>query len=98
MWSLGASCLQTNRCNVTTNLLIAECIQNWSETFVVENACQDFRSETLLVETKHILEEEVRLFTSEHLIVQTDEILDYTMTETRKEHRSLAIASSEQTV
>ena len=98
MCSLGASCLQTNRCNVTTNLLTVECIQSWSEIFVVENGCQDFRPETLLVETKHTFEEEIRLFTSDHLIVQTEEILDYTMTETRKEHRSIARASCEQTV
>ena len=34
---------------------------------------------------------------SEHLIVQTEENLDYPMTETRKEHRSLAFASNHET-
>ena len=34
---------------------------------------------------------------SEHLIVQTEENLDYPMTETRKEHRSLAFASNNET-
>ena len=31
---------------------------------------------------------------NEHLIVQTEENLNYTMTETRKQHRNLTIASS----
>ena len=34
---------------------------------------------------------------SEHLIVQTGENLDYTMTETMKEHQSLAFASNNET-
>ena len=34
---------------------------------------------------------------SEHLIVQTEETLDYPMTEARKEHRSLAFASNNET-
>ena len=54
----------------TSKLLTAEGIQNWSETFVVDNGRQDFRSETLLVDTKQVLEEEIHLIMSEHSIVQ----------------------------
>ena len=82
----------------TSKFLTAECIQNWSETFIVDNGRQDVRSETLLVDTKQVLEEKVHMFMSEHSIVQTEEILNHTMTETRKEHRFLSFASSKQTL
>ena len=67
----------------TSERITAECIQNWSETIVVDDGWQDFRSETLLVVTKQVLEEEIYLVMSEHSLVQTEENLDYTMTETR---------------
>ena len=82
----------------TSKFLTAECIQNWSETFIVDNGRQDVRSETLLVDTKQVLEEEIHLGMSEHSIVQTEEILNHTRTETRKEHRFLSFASSKQTL
>ena len=47
--------------NGTSKFLTAECIQNWSETFIVDNGRQDVRSETLLVDTKQVLEEEIHL-------------------------------------
>ena len=81
----------------TSKNLIAEWMWNWPETFVVDIGWQDFRSETLLVDTQQVLEEETHLVMSEHLIVQTEETLDYTMTETMKEHRSLAFASNNET-
>ena len=77
--------------------LIAKWMWNWPETFVVDIGWQDFRSETLLVDTEQVLEEEIHLVMSEHLIVQTEETLDYTMTETMKEHRSLALTSNNET-
>ena len=40
---------------------------------------------------------EIHLVMSEHSIVQTEEKLDYTMTETKKEHRSLAFATNKKT-
>ena len=80
----------------TSKFLTAECIQNWSETFIVDNGRQDVRSETLLVDTKQVLEEDIHLGMSEQSIVQTEEILKYTLTETRKEHRNSAFASSKQ--
>ena len=46
------------------------------------------------MDTEQVLEEEIHLVMSEHLVVQTEETLHYTMTETRKEHRSLAFASN----
>ena len=70
---------------------------NWPETFVVDDGWQDFRFKTLLVDTTQVLDEEIHLVMSKHLIVQTEETLDYTMTETRKEHRSLAFASNNET-
>ena len=70
---------------------------NWPETFVVDDGWQDFRSKTLLVDTTQVLEEEIHMVMSEHLILQTKENLDYPMTETRKEHRSLAFASNNET-
>ena len=82
----------------TSKFLTAECIQNWSETFIVDNGRQDVRSETLLVDTKQVLEEEIHLGMSEHSISQTKENLNHTMTETRKEHRFLSFASSKQTL
>ena len=81
----------------TSKNLIAEWMWNWSETFVVDIGWQDFRSETLLVDTEQVLEEEIHLVMSEHLVVQTEETLDYRMTETRKEHRSSAFASNNET-
>ena len=80
----------------TSKLLTAECIQNRSETFVIpDNDWQDFRSETSLVDT--IFGRRGSIVRSEHSIVQPEEKFNYTMTETRKEHRSLAIASSKRT-
>ena len=67
-----------------------------SETFIVDNGRHDVRSETLLVDTKQVLEEDIHLGMSEHSISQTKEILKYTLTETRKEHRNSAFASSKQ--
>ena len=80
----------------TSKLLTAEWKWNRPETFVVDDGWQDFRSETLLVDTKQVLEEEINLVMSKHLIVQTEETLEYTMTETMKEHRSLTFALSKQ--
>ena len=82
----------------TSKFLTAECIQNWSKTFIVDNSRQDVRSETLLMDTKQVLEEKVHMFMSEQSIVQTEEILKYTLTETRKDHRNSAFASSKQTL
>ena len=82
----------------TSKFLTAECIQKWSKTFIVDNSRQDVRSETLLMDTKQVLEEKVHMFMSEQSIVQTEEILKYTMVETRKEHRFLSFASSKQTL
>ena len=56
-----------------SKLLTAECIQNWSETTVVENGRQDFRSETILANAKQALEEDFHLVISEHSIVQKEE-------------------------
>ena len=81
----------------TSKRLAAEWMWNRPETFVVDNGWQDFRSGTLLVDTQQVLEEETHLVMSEHLIVQTEETLDYTMTETMKEHRSLAFTSNNET-
>ena len=78
----------------TSKFLTAECIQNWSKTFIVDNGRQDVRSETLLVDTKQVLEEDIHLGMSEHSISQTKENLNHTMAETRKEHRFLSFASS----
>ena len=82
----------------TSKLLTAECIQNWSETetFVIEICGRNFRSETLHVDTKQVLEEEIHLVMSKHSIVQTEENLNYTRKVMRKEHRNLAFASSKQ--
>ena len=52
--------------------LIAEWVWNWPETFVVDNGWQDFRSETLLMDTEQGLEEDTHLVMSKHLIVQTE--------------------------
>ena len=82
----------------TSQLITTECIQNWSETFIVDNGRQDVRSETLLVDTKQVLEEDIHLGMSEHSISQTKENLNHTMAETRKEHRFLSFASSKQTL
>ena len=82
----------------TSKFLTAECIQNWSKTFIVDNGWQDVRSETLLVDTKQVLEEDIHLGMSEHSISQTKENLNHTVTETRKEHRFLSFASSKQTL
>ena len=89
--------IENNANKGTSKNLIAEWMWNWPETFVVDNGWQDFRSGTLVVDTQQVLEEETHLVMSEHLIVQTEETLDYRMTETRKEHRSLAFASNNET-
>ena len=81
----------------TSKRLTAEWMRNWPEIFVVDDGWQDFRSETLLVDTEQVLEEEIHLVMSEHLVVQTEETLDYRMTETRKEHQSSAFASNNET-
>ena len=81
----------------TSKRLTAEWMRNWPEIFVVDDGWQDFHSETLLVDTEQVLEEEIHLVMSEHLVVQTEETLDYRMTETRKEHRSSAFASNNET-
>ena len=81
----------------TSKRLTAEWMWNWPETFVVDDGWQDFRSETLLLDTTEVMEEEIHLVMNEQLIVQTEENLDYTMTETMKEHRSLAFASNNET-
>ena len=80
----------------TSQLITTECIQKLSETFIVDNGRQDVRSETLLVDTKQVLEEGIHLGMSEHSISQTKENLNHTMAETRKEHRFLSFASSKQ--
>ena len=80
----------------TSQLITTECIQKLSETFIVDNGRQDVRSETLLVDTKQVLEEDIHLGMSEHSISQTKENLKYTMTETRKEHRSLTFSLGKQ--
>ena len=49
--------------------LTAEWMWNWPETFVVDNGWQDFRLETLLVDTEQVLEEEIHLVMREHLVV-----------------------------
>ena len=82
----------------TSQLITTECIQKLSETFIVDNGRQDVRSETLLVDTKQVLEEAIHLGMSEHSISQTKENLNHTMAETRKEHRFLSFASSKQTL
>ena len=82
----------------TPQLITTECIQKLSETFIVDNGRQDVRSETLLVDTKQVLEEDIHLGMSEHSISQTKEVLNHTMAETRKEHRFLSFASSKQTL
>ena len=80
----------------TSQLITTECIQKLSETFIVDNGRQDFRSETLLVDTKHVVEEEIHLVISDHSIVLREQNLKYTMTETRKEHRSLTFSLGKQ--
>ena len=80
----------------TSQLITTECIQNWPKTFIVDNSRQDVLSETFLMDTKQVLEEKVHMFMSEQSMVQTEEILKYTLTETRKEHRNSAFASSKQ--
>ena len=82
----------------TPQLITTECIQKLSETFIVDNGRQDVRSETLLMDTKQVLEEDIHLGMSEHSISQTKENLNHTMAETRKEHRFLSFASSKQTL
>ena len=86
--------VESNANKGTSKNLIVEWMWNWPETFVVDNGWQDFRLETLLVDTEQVLEEEIHLVISEHLVVQTEESLDYTVTETMQVHRSLAFASS----
>ena len=81
----------------TSKLITAECIQNWSETFVVDKGREDFCSETLLLDTNQILKEGIPLGVSKHSIVQTERNLNYTMTEGWQGHRTLTLASSKQT-
>ena len=80
----------------TSKNFTAQWMWNWPETLVVDDGWQDFRSENLLLDIKEVLEE-IHSVMSEHLIVQTEETLDYPMTEARKEHRSLAFASNNET-
>ena len=89
--------IESNANKETSKRLTAEWMRNWPEIFVVDDGWQDFRSETLLVDTEQVLEEEIHLVMSEHLVVQTEETLDYRMTETMQEHRSLAFASNNET-
>ena len=63
----------------TSKLLTAKCTWNRSETFVVDDGWEDFRSENLLVDTKQVLKEENIFAMNQHLIVQTEEDLNYTM-------------------
>ena len=57
----------------TSKFFTAECIQNWSETIIVENSRQEFRSEiSLWLPNKQTLKEELHLVRSEHSIVQTE--------------------------
>ena len=81
----------------TSKNLTAEWRRNWPETFVVNDGRQDFHSETLLVDTEQVFNDEIHMVMSGHLKVQTEETLDYTMTETMKEHRSLAFTSNNET-
>ena len=81
----------------TSKNLTAEWMRNWPETFVVNDGQQDFHSETLLVDTEQVFNDEIHMVMSGHLKVQTEETLDYTMTETMKEHRSLAFTSNNET-
>ena len=80
----------------TSQLITTECIQNWSKTFIVDNGRQDVRSETLLVDTKQVLEEDIHLGMNEHSISQTKENLNHTMMETMIEQRSLTFELSKQ--
>ena len=48
------------------------------------------------MDTKQIFEEGIHLVMSDHSILQTEENLNYTMTETRKEHRSSTFALGKQ--
>ena len=89
--------IESNANKETSKRLTAKWMRNWPEIFVVDDGWQDFRSETLLVDTEQVLEEEIHLVMSEHLVVQTEETLDYRMTETMQEHRSLAFASNNET-
>ena len=61
-----------------------------------DNGRQEFSSEILLVDTKQVLEEGNHLSMCDRAIVQTEGNLNFTMTETRKEHRSLTFTSSKQ--
>ena len=81
----------------TSMLLTMERMWNWPETFAVDDGWQDFRSEILLVDTTQVFKEDNHLVMNEHLVVQTNETLDYTMTETRKEHQSIAFKSNNET-
>ena len=80
----------------TSKLHTAQCIQNWSETVVVEKCRKDIRSETPLVDTTQILKREIHLAMNEHSIVQTEVNLNYTMTVMMQEYRSSAFATSKQ--
>ena len=90
--------VESNANKETSKRLTAEWMWNWPETFVVDDSCQDFRSETLLVDNTQVFKDEIHMVMNEHLVVQTEETLDFTMTETMKEHISLTFASSKQTL
>ena len=49
------------------------------------------------MDTEETLEGEIHFVMSEHSIMQTEVNSNYTMRETRKEYRSLALATSKQT-
>ena len=82
----------------TLKPLTAECIQNWSEAIVVKNV-----GKTSVQKPSSWIPYKIwkKRFTwsgvSIRSGVQTQENLNYTTTETHKEHRSLAIATSKQT-
>ena len=89
--------VESNANKETSKRLTAEWMWNWPETFVVDDSWQDFRSETLLVDNTQVFKDKIQMVMKEHLVVQTEETLDYTITETMKEHRSLAFTSNNET-
>ena len=56
--------IESNANKETSKRLTAEWMRNWPEIFVVDDGWQDFRSETLLVDTEQVLEEEIHLVMS----------------------------------
>ena len=81
----------------TSKLLTAECIQKCSETIYVESGQQDFLSDTLLVDAKQVLEQEIHSVNNEHSMVQAEENSICTITETMEEYKSLAFSTSKET-